>query len=1044
MSNVQKTFIDYANLGDTGTNTAGSIQPLEDGERASADTLGRAAENIRSRTEIQRSAVEDLLYYRDRVAPYFITLASSGVLSWGVGGAGRVNNTTALTLRPMVGPRTNVKGLLTIGIAASNQLLYTVTSFGYAFLGMNAISVEHRDVTGTVTPVVTISAGPVYNILVVFDSANTGHDATTIAPLVATQIAGVAALSGYLTCTASAVPAVAISATSGKVYIDTRVHSGIGGRATADLEEHTLAANALNAFTTTNPLSEGDLLAIRYDYLIEPGSVSGDPKGGVPGGRAQSNASESNTDVSNNLFIAQDNPEFLPGCIPLCKVVGGRLVWVDGTSQNNNTSVEPGANFGTYINVGVFAGPATQVVNGGIDNGGDPVLQDVLVSIDQRLGQLRARTWVVTDGTNSTGGDYNDPAGVTSAISASTNGGTIVVRRGVYTTGVPTLSPSSGHVALEGETSDLTLTARTRVTVAADTTFTGRLALKDLAYLRATVARTQVIGELSLERVAWQAGTLRVLGARCHIVDSTMLPGAGVGAHSIGAFITDAADTYIANTNFSGPDPSTNTPVFVIGDGVDRATITRCQFTSNVASVAPLALQPGGERMEVLFDGCIFEGTAGSATLLDTTGVDFQGTITFRDCVFKGAAFSVLRLQHTTGTMVFERCVVEAQGSPNGLSTATQPVVVVNPGAAGVARIRGLEVKVNETNYTGQLRALVYIGCDEDLTSLPGRIDAEDVQINLVGASATGPLSSVVFIKREDATPNALRVANLSVNMSGKTQPDVTNTTEITAGPAYIIRATGYAPTTMNRNMLDLQDFSILNTNGPASDDLAGSRGGCLRLELCQLHGYRQTQVDTPNSNAFNRQSARQIEMYGATLTDADYPLELSGAAGWQMVVGRQVSEGINSKIARATVFCGVQNTVPVALLDGGSIVDTRIQVANTLAAPLVFFSGVTASGGRNRLVRCDIRTTDPTEFLSQAISSQNLEISNCYFVCGSTTGSVLSLAGSLGGLQLHGNTFITAGAIAADCTPNPTTVVATSATNISGNTFFTAALAVD
>ena len=367
MSRTQKPYIDYANLGDDGTDTTGSIQPPTY-EPATPTNFGRPHQNIRSRTEIVRSALADLFYYADR-SRYTLELAGSGQLEWETAGVGRANNTDTLTLRPFLGPRANVKGLLTIGTAGTNQLLYTVQSTVYASDGINAVTVEHRHVAATVTPLATVTAGPVYRILVVFDNTNVGHTATVVAPIVAAAIASSTYLNGKIVVTADDTPGNAILGTTGEVAIDTRVHpAGTAGQATADLEAHVLAVGEIGSFTTTYPLAEGDGLAIRYDYLVESSADPDDPKAGVPGGRAESNAARANTNVVGNLFRMNDYPEWLPGAIPLCKVVRGRLHWCDNTVQATNTAVTPGLDSAALVYPGGGAwadgttNPATTIV----------------------------------------------------------------------------------------------------------------------------------------------------------------------------------------------------------------------------------------------------------------------------------------------------------------------------------------------------------------------------------------------------------------------------------------------------------------------------------------------------------------------------------------------------------------------------------------------------------------------------------------------------------------------------------------------------------
>lgn len=768
MSRIQTSYVDYANLGDTGANTAAAIQPLQPGEAASAPNLGRAAENVRSRTEIARDVVEDLLYYRDYGGRYVLDTAGGGTLAWEVGAAGRVHNDTTLTIRPFIGPRTNIKGVLRVGTATLTQVIYTVANTAYASDGMNRVTVEHRSVPGTSPVTVTISAGPVYNILVVFDASNGAHDAATVSGLVSSAIAGHSFLAGKIVVTTSATPGLAILATAGRVPLSTRVHAaGTTGNATADLEEHVLAAGALNTFTTTYPLVEGSVLAIRYDYNVEPsGSDPNDPKGGVPGGRSESNASRSSTDVSANLFRVHDYPEWIPGCIPLCKVVHGRLVWCDGTILASGTSGTPGSTYATHISPGAFSGLPTQVVNGGIDNGGDPVIQDTFVSVDERLSQSRYATWTTTDGTNSTGGHYNGVGAVTSAVAACTNGGTIVVRRGAYTTGLPAITITSGGLSLRGETHDNTLTSRTRITAAASNTVNADVTLENLAYLRTGNVRTDLARNVTLRNVTLQAGALAFgygAGYKARLENVTMLNSVSTGTHNNAALEINSRSVHATNCEFTGPDPlsASNTPVVWQGNGTTEALYENCIFRSTKAGSQPFAFEAASGN--TTFVNCTFsiEGAAGTFAL-DLSAVELVGTARFIGCRFVNATgVACVRVRHTSGNAVFENCTLHPQGSPSGVPVTEQSTLVVAPapsapsvGVLARAVLVNTTLQVAATNFTGMTTALVHLGHQDvggTLSRCQGQLAVRDLVINMaVGTGHLPPRHVVMLSERAE------------------------------------------------------------------------------------------------------------------------------------------------------------------------------------------------------------------------------------------------------------------------------------------------------
>lgn len=428
----QRLFTDYANLGDSGTDSPDAIQPVLDGQPGTQSTFQRPSENLRSRTEITRDAHRAHWYARDfSMGAYVIEGATGHSITWpGPTTApflstGIVAVVGDLTIRPVLTPRVSTKGVLTVGVPASNTVRYETTATGYASKGQDQVFVEHRDTLAAVLSC-NISVGPVKRILVVFDSTNPAHIASAVVAVVGAAIAidpdlGVGVNAPYFKATTTIVGGPAVSAVA-----ETLVEG------TADQEAHRLVSGDLTAFTTANPLQEGDAVGVWYSSLVEepPGVLA-------PGGRWESNPDRGTSTVPfASYFITSNNPQKIPGAIALFKVVNGELVWFTGDRFLPGTAGPIGSISGglLLINDLPFSGAPTNSTNGGIDKPlPSPTVQNALNSVDVRLGQLRT-AWTCTDGVSTTGGHFTGPSAIQNAITALAGlPGTILARRGTYT-----------------------------------------------------------------------------------------------------------------------------------------------------------------------------------------------------------------------------------------------------------------------------------------------------------------------------------------------------------------------------------------------------------------------------------------------------------------------------------------------------------------------------------------------------------------------------------------------------------------------------------
>ncbi len=750
----QKGYVDFdIGLGDTGQDNITSIQPVNTDEAASQDVLRRPSENLRERTETLRDQIAELLYYRD--AAHMYMEYTGGTVEWkGVAGspAGRIV-VTGGTFRfsPFLAPGTAAKGSLSVGVATDNQVIYTVQPSAYATQGMNAITVEHRDGGSGASLSATISPGPVKRILVVFDSTNTAHDAAATLTALAAAIAGDALLNGKIAASINADPGIAIAAIA-----ETRLDK------TADDEMHVVTAADIQTLTTNYPLALGEGIAIWYKYVVEPSGGDGsDPKVGLAGGRAESSVSRGTSAIpAASLFITNDNPEKIPGAIPICRVAqNGELIWADGTRQavgeitdfssfatstgagrigypgssptlwRDTTGLAAGtvltalneivsdlaaANVGNNgaARIGVdgaqFSGPLTAAGGGGVLTSATTIMGS-LDQLDARVVSRRAFTGVFTDGSNSVGGDYDGATSISALFDGTLGVGHYVLRQGQFNVVNTAVSSTSGLCLYglgAGETTVVVDSARASALDLTEST------CRNLHFAIASAA--------SADRLSLTNAKL----FDCHLECNAVSTGdAQLNLHAERC-VFGPENPLTAGTNYQIQRPGFykkcifNKPANAVSFNVSvaiSATYARdslvfedCVFYGGVEGSSLRALVVSSfSGAALIFRGCLFTSTdaTSTATLVDA-GSGSQNVI-FEDCVFYNETGRLLRGTASGATFINCRFIM----GPTRASVAnTQAISIIGASAEQPARFINCSVIV-DASALGNTVPTVEFGC---------------------------------------------------------------------------------------------------------------------------------------------------------------------------------------------------------------------------------------------------------------------------------------------------------------------------------------------
>ena len=339
---------------DSGEEDLTAIKPVADGEPAQASVFKRPSENLRTRTEFIRDELENLKYLSDYDRAFLLT--STGSVTWAGLPTGTFTASAAMTLKPFLAPAASTASRLIIGANTASQITIRTRQDGAtgqprAYNGANTISFDFTPLTNN--PIlITVDGSPANNFHVRYDdNPATG---TTNAQLIAALQANAAftttwgleaVMEGNGVPPEVGFPPPPMPVGSDKVIISgpEQALRFLAGAAEAEL--HLITPAHLIAFFADplNALTEGDVIAVRYDELVMSPTY---------GGRRQSlnEAAEAYPALvaGANLFLVRRFPARIPLALPIAAVVNGVLIFVNGRSFNSGETgplVSAGASY---------------------------------------------------------------------------------------------------------------------------------------------------------------------------------------------------------------------------------------------------------------------------------------------------------------------------------------------------------------------------------------------------------------------------------------------------------------------------------------------------------------------------------------------------------------------------------------------------------------------------------------------------------------------------------------------------------------------------
>jgi hypothetical protein len=411
---------------------------------------------------------------------------------------------------------------------------------------------------------------------------------------------------------------------------------------------------------------------------------------------------------------------------------------------------------------GTFSATALSVVNGG-GLGSSDALNDMMELVDEQLVRRRAFSAVLTQGTTTTGGDYDSADAVDNL---DTIDGTFFIRRGVYEWNIKT-SLILPDIKVVGEKVGGSTEIAISSSHVSDFTISGtweRLYLDSHNNDRRYILQ----GPITLRDVTFSRGACQISGGTS---DAPYLwfgggtdSAAGSNTNSASVYITDSVgdpNGLIEGCNFYGPPGGAGSPSAVVecssmavGTYKRPLTFRDCHFR-NTAGTCPTLLI-NNSSVPLVFEDCNFYNSSDTYYVLEIIN---STNIVFRNCFLYGAKGRIAKVE---GGVTFESCEFECGGTS---PTSVGQLATFKP-KTDVIIVRDCVFKLN--------------GVAMDPST------GVDPVIEFGGAASTGSTEQRLILEgvhvRNDATANAHRSDLVAVH-----GPSTTNTEYYTVCNGLIV-----------------------------------------------------------------------------------------------------------------------------------------------------------------------------------------------------------------------------------------------------------------